>query len=58
MRLVQECLANPNQGRSDFPHNFGVHMNIIDFILKVEILVLIKWSYKSPKFMWAIRVIR
>ena len=28
------------------PHIFGVHMNIL-FIIKVRILMLIKWSYRS-----------
>ena len=26
---------------------FGAHMNLL-FIIKVKILVLMKWSYKSP----------
>ena len=27
---------------------FGVHMNI-KFVIKVKILMLIKWSYRSPQ---------
>ena len=34
-------LTNPHRGCSHFPHN-------ILFILKVKILMLIKWSYRSP----------
>ena len=30
---------------------FGAHMNIL-FIIKVKILVLIKWSYRSPQSRW------
>ena len=36
-------LANPNRDRSHFRH-IGLQMNII-FIIKVKILVLIKWPY-------------
>jgi hypothetical protein len=40
-------LANLNGGRSQFFHKFGAHMNIL-FIVKVNVLVLIKCSYRSP----------
>ena len=44
--------ANPNHARSDLPHNFGAHMNIL-FIIKVWILALVKWLY-SPLTMLTI----
>jgi hypothetical protein len=40
-----------NRGHGHFPHVFGAHMNI-SFIIKVKIFVLIKWSYRSPRFYW------
>ena len=41
-------LANPNQSHQPFPLNtLRAHMNVL-FISKAKILVLIKWSYKSP----------
>lgn len=46
--ITATCLANPYQGRSHFHCNFGVHMSIL-FIVKVNIVVLIERSYKSPQ---------
>ena len=40
-------LANPNCGRREFPHDIGAHMNIL-FSIKVKILMLIRWLYRSP----------
>ena len=40
-------LANPNQGHSHFPYD---HVKIL-FIIKVKILMLVKWSYRSPQIM-------
>jgi hypothetical protein len=40
-------LANPNCACSHLPLSFGAHINIC-FIIKVKILMLIKWSYTSP----------
>ena len=43
-------LANINQGFGCFPYIFVAHMNIL-LIIKVNTLVLIKWSYKVPTIM-------
>ena len=40
-------LSNPNEGYSHLPSLFfEAHMNVL-FIVKVKILMLIKWSYRS-----------
>jgi hypothetical protein len=40
LEISTRWLANPNRGRSHFPHDFGAHMNI---------LVFTKRSYMFPQ---------
>ena len=40
-------LANPNQDRGHFPHDFKAHVSNL-FNIKVKISMLIKWSYTLP----------
>ena len=48
-------LANPNRGRIHYPDNvwssyeYQSHLNIV-VIIKVKILVLITWSYRSTNY--------
>ena len=53
MRLVVKTiwLATRIEAVATFLIIFGAHMNIL-FIVKVNILVLIKWSYRSPQLCW------
>ena len=44
--ISMRWLANPNQGCTRFSHNFGAHKNDL-FIIKVKILVLVKWWHWS-----------
>ena len=46
--ISMRWLADPKQGYGRFPHNVLPYMNIL-FIINVKILVLNKWSYRSPQ---------
>lgn len=49
-------LANSNQGHSYFPHTFLELISISYFIVKMRILFLLRWSYRSPKLCWLLNL--
>ena len=44
---IARLLADPNYTHNNLPRHFGLHM-IILFNVNVRILVLVKWSCRSP----------